>query len=179
MSSENEAAERHFMDLAMQYHVAGRSAAFCQLVPVAANLLHHSIELILKALLVPDLGLKGVFKLNHRLINIWDATVARHPSLDTADRRQTIHNLDQFERLRYPDDVIKNGAGIRLGWDRQPQMSFSPADSPQYELVIADTDELFRAAFQTTGKNPQFFAGRLNKEARAILGDRNNYPWIN
>ena len=37
-----------FFDSAMQYYVAGRGAFFAKLTPVAANLLHHAVEMFLK-----------------------------------------------------------------------------------------------------------------------------------
>jgi hypothetical protein len=40
---------------------------------------------------------------------------------------------------------------------------------------MEDVDELFRAIFLATGKNPKFFLAMLN-EARAILRDRNQHP---
>lgn len=177
MASTTEDAEQHLIMLAVQYLVAGRSSAICQLVPVSGNLLHHAVELILKALLVRGVGLRGVFKLGHSLPKIWDAVIAQHPQLDSPERKQTIDELDQFERLRYPDNMLKSGAAIRFGWDRGPKMATMTV--PAYELVMSDIDELFRAGFRMTGKNPAFFVVMLNKEARAILGDRNNYPWIN
>jgi hypothetical protein len=100
MSEADRAAERHLITLAIQYHVAGRCAAVCQMVPVTGNLLHHSIEMILKALLVADLGLGGVAKFSHDLVKAWTAAIAKHPQLDSADRGRAIAALHRFGTRR-------------------------------------------------------------------------------
>jgi hypothetical protein len=174
MSDTDQEAERHLITLAMQYHVAGRCAGVCQIVPVAGNLLHHAIEMVLKALLVRDRGLAGVTKLGHNLIKIWGAAVATYPELDSTNCRRAIEELDRFESLRYPDAVIARGAAIRFGWDKAPPMPTMSV--PTYDLVMEDVDELFHASFVFTGKNAEFFLAMLNKEARAALRDRNRYP---
>ena len=41
-----------YLRLALQYYIAGRSAYFALSWPVAGNLLHHAVEMLLKYLLV-------------------------------------------------------------------------------------------------------------------------------
>jgi hypothetical protein len=174
MTESEQDAQRHLMNLAFQYHVAGRCAAKCQLALVTGNLLHHAIEMVLKALLVQDLGLRGLAKMGHNLSEIWVACVTKHPGLDAPERTRAIGDLDRFERLRYPDGMVAAGAAIRFGWERGPSM---PAmNVPVYDLAMEDVDELFHATFLVGGKNPDFFLAMLNQEARATLRERNRYP---
>ncbi len=37
-----------YLDVALQYHLAGRSAVFARSIPVAGNLFHHAVEMLLK-----------------------------------------------------------------------------------------------------------------------------------
>lgn len=46
----DEDLSSRFLDLALQYHVAGRSAYFAFSMPIAGNLLHHAIEMLLKGI---------------------------------------------------------------------------------------------------------------------------------
>src|SRR5882762_166548 len=138
MSEAEQDAERHLITLAMQYYIAGRSAAVHQMVPVTGNLLHHAIEMLLKALLVSGLGLKGIAKLRHNLVDIWVAAVAKHPNLDSPDRGRAIEELHRFETLRYPDSMIQSGAAIRFGWGKSSPMPSMTV--PTYDLVMEDVD---------------------------------------
>lgn len=174
VSSADQEAERHLITLAMQYYVAGRCAAECQLFPVAGNLLHHAVEMILKALLVPGSGLSSVTKFGHRLEKSWDAAVLRLPGLDSPDRRRAVEALDRFEQLRYPDGLMKTGAAMRFGWERTTPMP--EMNVPVYDLAMEDVDELFAAVFRGTGKNVEFFQLPLNEKARAALRYRNLFP---
>ena len=160
----------HFITLGLQYYVAGRSAAVYQLMPVTGNLLHHAVEMVMKSLLVSDVGLAGVTKFKHKLVPIWTDVVARHPGLASADHTRTINELDRFEELRYPDRVIAKGAAMRFGWSRAPAMGV-----PEYDLVMDDVDALFAALFSATATivSPHVALALLNDEARNMLRDRN------
>jgi hypothetical protein len=131
MGDVEAAVAGHFMALAVQYLVAGRAAAALKLSIIPGNLLHHAIEMELKSLLVTEIGLEklGQKKYGHNLASLWLAAVVRHPDLGSSARQATVEQLDRFESLRYPDDMIEQGAAIRLEWtasDPLPALTCRP-----------------------------------------------------
>src|SRR5260221_7699546 len=83
-------ADVQFLNLGIQYYTAGRSAVLAELIPVAGNLFHHAIEMLLKARLSQKLSLKELCKrpFGHRLSSLWDAFKAEFPA----------ENLDEFDQ---------------------------------------------------------------------------------
>ena len=175
VTETDDAAQRHFVSLGLQYYAIGREAALLQLMPVAGNLLHHAVEMVLKALLVTDLHLDGLKKLGHNIEAVWEGAVTRHPTLGSERRNQTITELHRFESLRYPDRMITEGAAIRLSLFA-PAPERSETTVPFYELVLEDVDELFQAIFKATGLNPRFFLGIYRERASAALREQNRWP---
>src|SRR2546423_1086905 len=64
----------------LQYYVAGRFATAQRFTPICANLLHHAVELLLKACLSRDDPLETIEKYGHRkkgyehdILLLWDA----------------------------------------------------------------------------------------------------------
>src|SRR5437867_9072783 len=114
VSETDDAAQRHFVSLGLQYYAVGRESALFQLMPVTGNLLHHAVEMALKALLVKGLHLDGLKRLGHNLEALWESATAKHPSINSDRRSETITELQRFESLRYPDRVITEGAAMRL-----------------------------------------------------------------
>src|SRR5271154_5387432 len=55
-----------------QYYVAGRWGMFAALMPVAANLHHHAIEMLMKGALAKTMSTEDLrLKLGHRLPKAW------------------------------------------------------------------------------------------------------------
>jgi len=51
-----------YLTIAIQYYVAGRSASLANFMPVAGNLFHHAVEMLLKCFLLDSysaIQLKG------------------------------------------------------------------------------------------------------------------------
>jgi hypothetical protein len=48
MSTVHKDAWMHFFRTGMEYYIAGRAGARCQLTMITGNLLHHAIEMLLK-----------------------------------------------------------------------------------------------------------------------------------
>jgi hypothetical protein len=70
------APEQFFFSAAAQYYVTGRFGVFAWLNPVAANLIHHAIEMYLKGALLKSKtkSLKELKdKLGHSLPKCWAA----------------------------------------------------------------------------------------------------------
>jgi hypothetical protein len=109
MSAEDIIHE--FFRYGCQYYVAGRYGVFAGLIPVAANLHHHAIEMLLKGALSKKMTLEELKnKLGHKLEKTWDEfkAVANDSSLARFD--QVIAELNKFEEIRYPDKLLQSGA---------------------------------------------------------------------
>jgi len=109
----DEDAIHKFFRYGCQYYVAGRYGVFAALLPVAANLHHHAIELLLKGALSRSMSLKEMKdKLGHKLDRCWEAfkTQAGEKNLNWFD--VVIEKLNQFEDIRYPDELLRNGASM-------------------------------------------------------------------
>jgi hypothetical protein len=141
---------------------------------VSGNLLHHAIEMVLKALLVGDLQLAGVKEIGHNLEALWTEATAKHPALALERRLRTVRELHGFESLRYPDKLVTQGAAININITRPPPSP--PFTVPSYQLVLEDVDELFQAIIVAWGKNPHF--AMLGPKALEVIRDRNKTPFI-
>jgi hypothetical protein len=94
-----------FYRYGFQYYVAGRFAVIAQLLPVAANLLHHAIEMLLKGELV-HLEEKQRRDMGHDLTKLWPAYKKRMAAENTlVSFDAIIETLNKFEEIRYPDKV--------------------------------------------------------------------------
>jgi|SRR5712691_8443996 len=92
-----------FFTYGSQYYLAGRYGMFAGLVPVAANLHHHGIEMLLKGALSKTMTLEDLkLKLMHRLPKIWRKfkKQANDASLSRFDK--VIKELSKYNEIRYP-----------------------------------------------------------------------------
>lgn len=111
-SHQQLAAHFEFARLAAQYHASGRFAALSHCIPVAGNLLHHSIEMFLKCVLVKTLTLNELKTLGHNLTILWNRFTQIHPNPTHAALNSAVAELEKFERLRYPDSVVLEGMQV-------------------------------------------------------------------
>jgi hypothetical protein len=150
-----------FLRLALQYYIAGRSACFAYSMPVAGNLLHHAVEMVLKHLLAE----KGFseselrYKFRHDLKKLWRATKSHlaDPALDTYD--PVIRTIARMYDVRSP----------RRGYSFQMSLRKEPTNPPtgsaakglrHYHLSLEDADELMTALL-TRSTTPEWINGRL------------------
>jgi hypothetical protein len=175
----NDRARVEFFRLGMHYYVAGRFAALAGLFPMAGNLLHHAIEMFLKGALVRLVGLDALRDIGHDLNKLWDAFKAHFPSSEAASFDKPIVEMHRFERLRYPDIVIREGMEATFAVLRsQPVETSGPgASPPRYSLVLEDFDALAKLLFQKAGVNPQFHLQRLRADAMDFLSRENVPPF--
>ena len=167
-------ADTHFLDRGVQYYAAGRCAVLAGLIPVAGNLFHHAVEMLLKAHLSQTHSLRELsFKpFGHHLKNLWDVFKSRFPDENLDEFDQAISLINEFEELRYPDSAIANGAEIRFQWNDPPELPmFVPGDLsvPQYDLVVNTIDRLVATIFQVSSRNPAFFTIRMNENSRNAI----------
>jgi hypothetical protein len=95
--------DNQYLTIAIQYYLAGRSATFAHSLPVAGNLFHHAVEMLLKFFLIKtysDDQLKKKF--GHHVKKLWGEVmkIVNDPSLSKFDN--LISGLNDFEDLRYP-----------------------------------------------------------------------------
>jgi hypothetical protein len=165
-----------FFKTASQYYVVGRYAAFAGLIPVTGNLLHHAVEMFLKAgLSKKGLSLENLKnKLGHDLPKIWNRfkTTFNDPALGQFDN--VISSLHDFEDIRYPDLIVAKGMQAMINIIRQQTPSFDPSRSePKYQLCVQDVDELVGQLFTTVSANPAAFLNFHKPEAKKYLAEQN------
>jgi hypothetical protein len=141
--------------LGLQYYVAGRQAAFADLNPLAANLLHHAVEMFLKGAIVRRSGdpqaLRGP---GHTLVKMWRALED-----DRTDRsagfEPIIARLERFAWVRYPASLIREGIRARI--DLGPGSRPHPAETsvrgqpPHHGLRLCEIDALIRMLYDAAG----------------------------
>jgi hypothetical protein len=146
-----------FFRYGCQYYVAGRYGVFAALIPVAGNLHHHAIEMLLKGALSKSMSLEDMkkTKLRHKLDKIWDAfkTQTGDASLSRFDK--VIEELNKFEDIRYPDELLKKGASMMFDVTKAgAAMSFvSGVSEPQYKFCLEEIDELVGEIFKIASRN--------------------------
>lgn len=167
----------HFAQLSVQYFIAGRSAAFQQLIPILGNLLHHAVEMALKAHLAQSLTLKQLVAYRHNLPRLWNAFKASVPGTDYSHLDGPIEALHRYESLRYPDSVLEHGALMELSLLREHvgPVTPSPGGIPKYSIVLEDIDETMAVIFKSASLNPTFITGSATQEARQALTRNNRF----
>ena len=180
MTDDKLTTRHHLIKFSLEYYAAGRSAALMGLHRVAPLLLHHAIELILKAVLVRVSSL-GELKHNHShdLNSLWQAAVVEIPALKTPTRDQAIADLDKFEALRYPDSLVRQGATVTIGihsGENPVTDGTRPTSGPTYRFNVEDIDELWAGVFVKIPANPEVFLQGLSKQARSALMADNQHP---
>jgi len=178
----SDRASHNLITYSIQYYAVGRFAVLNRMHRIAPNLLHHAVELVLKASLVHHQSLKFLKnQYGHDLEKLWAATIAKTPTLSSPHRQQTISDLAQFEELRYPDLLMTQGATVAFSMDTGDRVSTSGSPSstitePLYQLNLQDIDELWAALFYHADGKPEAFLQHLSEEARAVLQFNNRHP---
>jgi hypothetical protein len=166
-----------FADLAVQYFIAGRAAAIHQSIPVLGNLLHHAVEMSLKAVLATHLTLPQLRGLKHDLPKIWSRFKDSFSPPDATRFDLTVEELHRFEDLRYPDVVVAQGALMEFCLFREhlPPGPRSRSPAGRYTLVLEDVDELEAFIFKVARLNPKAFFAAITPSGREYLLKHNNY----
>ncbi len=177
-----------YFRLGTSYYVSGRFAHYANEVPVAGNLFHHAVEMLLKGCLVKaGVTEKERRALSHDLGQSW-LTFRNHvpdPQLDAFS--DTIVALDAFEDLRYPEVAAREHAksgkkgGVLIGVGPGPHAPAIRADGKKVALYSADTDKidaLVIALFKAGSCNPRAFLplGQIGENFLA-LHNAHAEPW--
>jgi hypothetical protein len=165
---------------ALHYYILGRYATTAKLLPIPGNLVHHAIEFFLKAALIEKLdeaARKNKFR--HNLSKLWRhyKRERNNSALDKFD--QTISDINRFERIRYPEEMLRLGMLAEIGPVRNtynPPPGVNRPRAARYQLALDEVDELIKLIFQIESINPQFYTGSLDEDAKRYLNYRNKFP---
>ena len=176
MPTANPHAWLHMFTIGMQYYLVGRAAAWGHQVPVAGNLLHHAVEMLLKGELSKTLPLEEVKKYRHFLVKTWNAFKALHSGENLFEFDRLIVESDRFEKIRYPDEALKHGAVMFIDWDtsKSPIQQQAGPKLPQYFLYVNEVDALIARLLEVCQVNPLGLCGSLNPEAVRFLQHKNH-----
>jgi hypothetical protein len=157
---------------ALEYYNAGRFAVLAQL-QISANLLHHAVELLIKANLARDdsaadirqYGYKSSY--GHSLGAAWQEFKRRNPdpALDAYD--SVVSELDKFETIRYPDKLLQLGATINIELIEDSANIIGSPLAPIYKLSLPPIDRLVKILVDRTHINPAFFQILLQQKHAA------------
>jgi len=112
--NQKQFLRQQYLRYCIGYYIAARFSVFSGLW-IMGNLFHHAVEMLLKGFLCIDLeekAMKNFSKSGHSLLDAWKLFkgVIGDKNADQFD--DIITSLDEFEDIRYPDRVIKQGAII-------------------------------------------------------------------
>jgi hypothetical protein len=153
------------MNYGFQYYATGRCATATHANPVAANLFHHAIEMLLKAGLCADMTEDERIKIGHRLPRVWKAFKARHDPLGKLGHFDIfVRKLHKYEDIRYPERTAQHGlqSSFQFGIGPPPVVSGKGFCAvPSYHLSVGEVDALVKAICDAVSINPKFFTMRF------------------
>ncbi len=192
----------HAAEYGIEYYIAGRYATYAYLTPICSNLLHHSIEMLLKSALAYEASWKYIRSFRnfpgsgHDIRVLWWKFLHR-PKLKGEGKHlpdyepdatvlltmygKLIEELHQWENVRYPEKLIVDGGAFNVSsiLDLQPH-EMTTGGNPymtRYQLVLPQIDRLVTYLFKETHLNPNF-TSRWNQYAAAYLWLHNGAPPI-
>jgi hypothetical protein len=173
---------QHAIEYGLAYYVSGRFAVHAQ-VFISANLLHHAVELLIKANLSVADSADQIRRYGHRssyghsLATSWTEFKARSTDPTLAAHDATVAELDKFENIRYPDRLVHSGGLISVGFAESSPPA-TPATSghsmPRYELGLPAIDRLVKLLFDRSGINPEVLRQRIEQQHAARYFRENN-----
>ena len=171
-----------FFDQGLDYYVAGRFGILkMRSTVVAGNLFHHAIEMFLKGILVKSYSLQELEYLRHSLPKLWNRIKEDFASINLKEFDTTIQKLHRFEKIRYPDRVVSEGAnftiGVRSG-DDKTKIWPKPKPETIYQLALEDLDKLVKILFEISNNNLKFYLGMMGEDAKAMLTEQNFHSII-
>lgn len=178
-SEEQVAARFHFADLAGQYYMSGRFAAFTHCLPVAGSLLHHAIECFLKSGLVEVHSLRDLRsrRFGHSLTNLWSEFKTLCPSSGLNVYDKSVAELDQFERLRYPDLMVSQGMQVSMVVLNSQFTRLPNGPQPPFHLVIESVDVLAKVIADACGLSKVSMFASADASAKHFL-HLHNLHWV-
>ena len=171
----------HAIRYGIQYYVAGRFAAASGFTPVLANLLHHAVELFLKACLAYDDPVERIRQYGnsrtgyrHNLPLLWKEFKKRNLAVVQPEFDPIIEALHKFDEIRYPEQLIEGGATIIVDiFAVEDQVRDDRKDDQtSYTLKLPKIDELMGLLFAAARCNRELFLAEVNDERRRLYYDK-------
>lgn len=161
----------------LQYYIAGRFATAHRFIPVSANILHHAVELLLKACLAYEDPLHTIRKYGHRdsyghdIVRLWNEFKARQKKPVPTEFDSVIVGLAAFESIRYPEMLVRKGARISIGIfeNNPPLVDDSNIPEKRYDLVLPEIDRLVGLLFDASGANPEAFLPEFTDDKQSMV----------
>jgi hypothetical protein len=154
----------HAAEYGLQYYVTGRFAVASRFTPIGPSLLHHAVEMLLKACLAYNDSVETIKSYGHKrsyrhsLVKLWEEFRRRNVNIDTTEFDGVIYRLDAFDHIRYPDNLVTEGAYLQVGMFEVEQPTAPPEtperSEPTYTLMLPQIDRLIRLLFEHTHFNP-------------------------
>jgi HEPN domain-containing protein len=152
-----------YFDIGLDYHVAARFAFVEQFNPIVGNLFHHAIEMYLKGALCRTHDEYERRRLGHRLTKIW--------------KRFKVENPDRYERIRYPEEILRKGMISSINFSRaavpSPSTVGSRRPEPRYDLFVDELDALAKEIFLKASVNGKAFTSGMRQGALNYLQNQN------
>jgi len=162
----------------LEYYVAGRFATAHRFNPVSANILHHAVELLLKACLAHDDPLERILDYwhpkkgyGHDIVRLWEAFKTRQTVAVPTEFDEIIKGLHAFEDIRYPETLIRDGAMISIGIFEVENPVLRDGQIPEklYVLMLPQIDRLMGFLFKASGANPPAFLPDVTEDKQAMI----------
>ena len=104
------------------------------------------------------------------------------PTEDLTEFDAMIDELEKFEKIRYPDEILAHGACIGLGLGKgKPFTSMTPRQTePEYQMGVGDVDAFFARLFPLCRLNPKAYFSFLSSQGRQVLteGNAESKDWL-
>jgi hypothetical protein len=165
-----------FFDFGFQYYIAARYSVAAWSNPVAANLMHHAIEMFLKGGLAAHTTEQDRRKLGHRLPDNWSAFKIQLSAGHLSKFDPVVDALDRYEDIRYPENILRDGVGTYFQFGKRTMpitVSGQGAIVPQYELYVGEIDALVKAICDVSGINAKAFMLKLPEPGQTYLRYQN------
>jgi len=167
-----------YIQIAIQYYLAGRVAFLNNLSPVSGNLFHHGIEMLLKSHLKQKYPIQSLW--GHSLVPLWNLFINQYGLTPDEKLTSSVDKLDKLEEIRYPRNILHSVSSIEnlenlTGLPEQLQKW--AARHPHYIIELDSIDELFSYIFDTFPYMTEFLIEELkNHNSIDLYQKKNNYP---
>jgi hypothetical protein len=188
----------HAVEFGTHYYIVGRYSMFSGFGVVSGNLMHHAVELLLKACLArqdpdpnanrkPDTWAqiqkyRHTKSYRHNLEKLWSEFKTRNPDVASAEHDEVIRGLNKFEDIRYPDNLIQGGAVLSVSlYEVRPEHRTAPIpalhqplvkpESRMFYLELPRIDRLVQMLFRASHCNPEVLNFQIHPHAA-------EYHWL-
>jgi hypothetical protein len=173
---KKQRAERlraEYINFGFQYYLLGRCGVAAQANPVAGNLFHHAIEMLLKGGLIAHTTESKRIELGHKLPRIWKAFKAHYdPANQLARFDALMRGLHKYEDIRYPEKIVQHGmaSSFQFGSGPPPKASGKVSRNLRtLHLAVGEVDALVKAICVACSVNPKFFTTHFQPPGSSYL----------